>query len=148
MTGYRSGFVAGDPNFIAYLQKFRTNPGVVPQAFVNAAASAAWSEDLHVAERRAIIHEKKQLFLEFLDRHSVSILGREATLYLWVRCPPGWTADAWAERLLQAGIVVSPGGMFGSVTPGEEFIRLAMVPDLEKCRAAIAVWEQILQEWK
>ena len=52
MTGYRSGFVAGDPTLVHRLMTLRTNPGVVPTDFVNAAAVAAWSDDEHCEERR------------------------------------------------------------------------------------------------
>ncbi len=52
MTGYRSGFVAGDPAIMKRLRTLRTNPGVVPSDFVNSAAVAAWSDDQHAEERR------------------------------------------------------------------------------------------------
>ena len=38
MPGYRSGFVAGDPELIALLKRYRPNVGVAPQAFVQRAA--------------------------------------------------------------------------------------------------------------
>src|SRR5688572_10085562 len=42
MTGYRSGFVAGDPKLIAALARFRPAVGVATPEFVQAAATAAW----------------------------------------------------------------------------------------------------------
>ena len=45
MAGYRSGFVAGDPEVIAALKRFRPNTGTVPQAFVQRAAVAAWGDE-------------------------------------------------------------------------------------------------------
>ena len=53
MPGYRSGFVAGDPDLIAALKRYRPNVGVAPLEFVQRAAAAAWSDEAHVEEVRA-----------------------------------------------------------------------------------------------
>ena len=45
MTGYRSGFVAGDPKLIGEYLKHRSSFGVASPDFVQAAATAAWNED-------------------------------------------------------------------------------------------------------
>ena len=44
-------------------------------------------------------------------------------------------------RLLEHGIVVSPGESFGQA--GEGYFRLALVPSLDQINHAIAVWSQI-----
>jgi LL-diaminopimelate aminotransferase len=139
MTGYRSGFLAGDADIIRRLATLRTNPGVVPTDFVNAAAVAAWQDDAHVEDRRAVVHEKKVLFLDLFERLGFEVIGREATFYLWVKVPKG-DDEAYALRLLQAGIVVSPGRILGVNGGGEGYIRLAMVPSLADCKEAIAAW--------
>ena len=142
MTGYRSGFVAGDPELVKTFATLRTNPGIVPTDFVNAAAAAAWADDDHTEERRAVFRTKKALFLELFDRLNMTVIGREASLYLWGKVPGG-DDEAYAERLLDAGIVVSPGRIFGVDGAGVGYIRLAMVPTVDECRAAIALWTQL-----
>ncbi len=144
MTGYRSGFLCGDPTIIRQLAKLRGNPGLVPQDFVNAAAAVAWADDAHVEERRSIFAEKKQLFLDFFDEVGLRVLGRSATIYLWVQVPEGQSEVQWADRLLAKGIVVSPGPMFGVSGAGAGYVRLALVPSLPVCREAIAVWRTLL----
>ena len=142
MTGYRSGFVAGDPSLIARFSILRTNPGLVPSDFVNAAAVAAWSDDAHVAVRRDTFRKKKALFLKFFDSVDMDVVGREASLYLWVAVPGG-DDEAYATRLLDAGIVVSPGRIFGVAGAGHGYIRIAMVPSLEHCAIAIREWRKL-----
>ena len=142
MTGFRSGFVAGDPALVAQLSTLRTNPGLVPTDFVNAAAVAAWSDDDHTEVRRALFREKKALFLAFFDELNIRVIGREASLYLWAEVPGG-DDQAYATRLLDAGIVVSPGRIFGVDGAGRGYIRLAMVPTLEQCKAAIEAWRAL-----
>jgi len=143
MTGYRSGFLAGCPKVMDRLATLRTNPGLVPSDFVNAAAAAAWRDDAHVEQRRRLFSEKKRLFLDFFDSLNMEVLGREATLYLWVKVPGG-DDEAYALRLLEAGIVVSPGRILGVEGGGHGYIRLAMVPTLDECRAAIDAWRTVL----
>ena len=43
MPGYRSGFVAGDPEVIAALKRYRPNVGVAPPEFIQIGAAAAWA---------------------------------------------------------------------------------------------------------
>ena len=144
MTGYRSGFVAGDPNIIKEFVAFRANPGLVPQTFVNAAAQKAWGDDGHVQERRAIFSKKKDLFLEFFAEQNWEVIGKEASLYLWLKVPTEESGEDYALRLLEHGIVVSPGSMFATSSAGNNYIRLAMVPDEKSCRDAIEKWKEII----
>ena len=82
------------------------------------------------------------MFLAFFDEQNIEVLGREASLYLWVKVPGG-DDEAYATRLLDAGIVVSPGRIFGVAGAGHGYIRLAMVPTLEQCEAAIGAWRSL-----
>lgn len=145
MTGYRSGFVAGDPELIALYRKFRAFMGVAGAEFVQAAAVAAWSDDAHVAERAAVFKAKRDLVLPALRRLGYEVRASEGTFFLWLRVPPGGRdggdAHAHAARLLESGIIVSPGDAFGP--GGEGYVRVALVPPLETCRAALEVWERI-----
>ena len=134
MTGYRSGFMAGDARLIAALKRFRPNVGVATPDFVQAAAIAAWSDDAHSAGQRALYAAKRELMKTEFERRGWKIEASEATFYLWVKVPDGddW---AWGERLIKRGLVASPGSMFGP--EGKGYIRWALVPTLEKCREAL-----------
>lgn len=140
MTGYRSGYIAGDAGIIAALKKARPNFGVASQNFVQAAATVAWSDDAHVAERRAIFRAKRDRLSAFLTGAGYDVLGSEGAIYLWVRVPLP-DGDAFFTRLLEHGIVVSPGESFGA--GGEGYFRVALVPTLDQIDRAISVWETI-----
>jgi acetylornithine aminotransferase len=140
MTGYRSGFVAGDPDLVAVLRALRSHPGVGSPEFVAAAATAAWSDDAHAAERRAIFRAKRDRFARFFAEHGLEAGAADATLYLWVKVPAGHTSASYALRLLDEGIVVAPGTAFGA---GEGYVRVALVPTLEECDAAIEAWRRV-----
>jgi acetylornithine aminotransferase len=140
MTGYRSGFIAGDPDLVATLRRLRSHPGVASAEFVAPAAIAAWSEDAHAAERREIFRAKRDRFLRFFADQGLEADASEATLYLWVKVPAGETSGVYARRLLEEGIVVAPGTAFGA---GEGYVRVALVPTLAECEEAVRAWARV-----
>ncbi len=143
MTGYRSGFAAGDPTLIAALRRLRPSVGVTPQEFVQRASIAAWGDERHVEQNRARYAAKRPVFLDLFARHGIHVAASEATFYLWVAVPGGRPSLAWALELLErADVLVAPGSFFGS--QGEGYVRMAMVPTLEECRRAAAALEPVL----
>jgi len=141
MTGYRSGFVAGDPDLVAQVRRMRSHPGVASPDFVTAAAVAAWTDDAHPAARRRVFREKRDRLVRFFSEHGLEAAGSQATLYLWLRVPGGRSSAAYALRLLEVGIVVSPGNAFGAA--GEGYVRVSLVPTLEDIEEAIERWRTV-----
>jgi succinyldiaminopimelate transaminase len=142
LTGYRTGFVAGDPELIALIRKFRAMAGMAPAEFVQRAAVAAWEDEAHVHERRRVIGEKRAALRDALERAGFTLAGSEAGLFLWARVP-GDDADGVARRLLARGVVVVPGRYFGP--GGEAWIRVAPAPEAARCAEAA---ERIIDEAK
>jgi acetylornithine aminotransferase len=140
LTGYRTGFAAGDPDLVELVRRMRAHPGVASPDFVTAAAVAAWSDDAHAAERREVFRTKRELLLGFLRRHGLECQHSEATLYLWVRVPARHTSASYALALLEEGIVVSPGTAFGA---GEGYVRVSLVPTEAECRQAVERWARV-----
>lgn len=137
MTGYRSGFIAGDAALIKAYRGWRAAMGVGSPAFIESAATMAWRDDAHAEARRAIFAAKYRLLVKGLHQLGIATLPSSAGLYIWAQVPSG-SAEAYAQRCLDAGIVISPGGFFGD--GGEGWFRLALVPSLDDCRAALAAW--------
>jgi succinyldiaminopimelate transaminase len=132
MPGYRSGFVAGDPEVIAALKRYRPNVGVAPQEFVQHAAVAAWGDEAHVEDVRALYRAKREVLLPVLEAGGLRHAGGDATFFLWLDA--GERADALAAELLERGVVLAPGSFFGPA--GDGFLRLALVPTLAECERA------------
>ncbi len=142
MTGYRSGFVAGDRELIAALKDYRPTVGTAPQDFVQRASVVAWTDEEHVEQARERYRSKRELFLDLLARKSIRVAGSEAGLYIWARVPDGEAAEEFAERVLECGVVVSPGSYFGP--SGEGYFRISLVPTLEDYRRAVELLEPVL----
>jgi succinyldiaminopimelate transaminase len=146
MTGYRSAMIAGDAELIAALKKLRPSIGVASPSFVQAAATAAWSDDAHVEERNRIFAAKRALFERFFERAGLRWTLTNASLYLWVEVPEGYGGDdeTYALKLLEEGILMAPGSSFGP--GGKGYFRVALVPSLEECEEAIARWEDLVRK--
>lgn len=138
MTGFRSGFIAGDHRLITALKKMRPSVGVASQEFVQAAAEEAWSDDAHVEERRWIFAAKRDQALELCRELGLEPLAGASGLYVWIRTPAGHTSASYAEKLLEGGVVVTPGEAFGP--SGAGWFRIALVPLLADMDAALEAW--------
>jgi succinyldiaminopimelate transaminase len=142
MTGYRSGFVAGSPELIAALRQYRPTVGTAPQEFVQRASVVAWNDEEHVERTREIYRRKRELLLPALARKGIRVAGSEATMYLWLEVPAGESSEELAARLLEHGLIVSPGTFFGP--SGEGYWRLALVPAEAECERAAEILERVL----
>ena len=142
MTGYRSGFVASDPELIAALKQFRPFVGTAPQEFVQRASIVAWGDEDHVERTRDVYRRKREALLPALARKGVRVAGSTATMFLWLEVPGGESSEEFWSRLLQHGLIVSPGTFFGPA--GEGYWRLALFPTEEECRRAAEILEDVL----
>jgi len=137
MTGYRSGFVAAAPDVVSALKAFRPTVGTAPQEFVQRASVVAWGDEEHVERARATYRRKRELLLPALEAHGLRVAASRAGMYLWVEMP-----EELVPRLLERGIVVSPGRFFGP--SGAGYVRFALVPTEEECRQAALILEEVL----
>ncbi|MTD43193.1 aminotransferase class I/II-fold pyridoxal phosphate-dependent enzyme [Conexibacter sp. W3-3-2] len=136
MPGYRSGFAAGDARLVAALRRYRPNVGVAPQEFVQRAAVAAWGDEEHVVAVRALYRAKLAVLAPGLEAVGLRDAGGPATFFRWLALPQGVTGseDFATELLDETGLVVTPGAYFGPA--GEGYVRVALVPTLERCTEA------------
>jgi acetylornithine aminotransferase len=140
MTGYRSGFVCAPPAICDALRSFRPTVGTAPQEFVQRASIAAWTDDAHVADVRALYARKRETVLPVLEAGGLRLAGSAATFYLWLDV--GGPSEAFARRLLEHGIVCAPGSFFGAA--GEGYVRFALVPTQAECERAAAILREVL----
>jgi succinyldiaminopimelate transaminase len=125
LAGMRVGFFAGDADLVHYLIETRKHAGFMVPTPAQAAATAAYGDDEHVAQQRARYEERRTLVLERLESIGLRHVGGAMLFYLWLRDDAG--ADGWeiADRLAQIGLLVSPGDLYGEAGAG--YARLALV---------------------
>jgi succinyldiaminopimelate transaminase len=140
MTGYRSGFMCAPADIVTALRSFRPTVGTAPQEFVQHASVAAWSDDAHVQDVRALYARKRETLLPALEEKGLRLAGSTATFYLWLDV--GEPSEAFARRLLDHGIVCAPGSFFGAA--GDGYVRFALVPTQEQCERAAEILRRVL----
>jgi acetylornithine aminotransferase len=134
--------VAGSPELIAALRQYRPTVGTAPQEFVQRASIVAWNDEEHVERTREIYRRKREVLLPGLARKGIRVAGSEATMYLWLVVPAGENSEELAARLLEHGLIVSPGTFFGP--SGEGYWRLAVVPTEAECERAAEILDRVL----
>jgi succinyldiaminopimelate transaminase len=136
MAGVRAGFVAGDGVLVGYLGEVRKHAGMMVPSAVQAAAAVALGDDAHVREQQARYARRRAAMLPALESWGLVHDGGPSTFYLWLRSTDGGE-DGWAiaARLATAGMLVSPGDLYGAA--GEHHARLALSITDERLELAI-----------
>lgn len=141
VPGLRSGFVAGDAEILQKFWLYRTYQGCALPPPTQAASVAAWGDEAHVADNRRRYAEKFARVTPLIARH-LSTRRPEAGFYLWVDVSASGLDDCEFTRRLYAqyNVLVLPGSFLArtaaGVNPGQRFVRIALVADLDACLAA------------
>jgi N-succinyldiaminopimelate aminotransferase len=142
LPGLRSGFAAGDGDFLETLAEIRNLTAPQMPGVVQHASAAVWSDEQHVAVIRQAYRSKFDLCDELLTGKlgyrrppggfflwlDVSQLGGalNATVTLWKRC---------SVKVVPGAFLAQPGR--DGVNPGERYVRVALVHDPVTIREAM-----------
>ena len=134
VPGMRSGFVAGDAGLLEKFALYRTYHGCAMNPAIQAATIAAWNDEVHVAKNRRLYAEKFDQVIALLAP-VLPVAKPDAGFYLWVRTP--FADTAFAQQLYRDyNVSVLPGSFLAreahGINPGANFIRLALVANLEE----------------
>ena len=140
LPGLRSGFCAGGPKSIARVRALRAFAGAPVAGPIQAVSVAAWSDDEHVAESRALYHQKYKIADDTLG-HIAGYDSPQAGFFLWLPVDNG---EAAAVKLWQeTGVRTLPGAYLsqdaGGSNPGEKFIRVAMVAPTQEMQRGLTL---------
>jgi len=147
LPGLRSGFVAGDKGLIQQFLLYRTYHGCAMPLHTQHASIAAWEDEDHVRQNRALYREKFNAVLAILSEH-IDVKQPDAGFYLWPKTPIADTE--FAQRLYaEHNVTVLPGSYLardtGTVNPGEQRVRMALVAPLAECIDAAERIKSLLQ---
>jgi N-succinyldiaminopimelate aminotransferase len=146
VPGMRSGFVAGDAAIMKAFLLYRTYHGSAMGLAIQAASVAAWNDEAHVVENRALYRAKFEAVTPLLAQ-VLGVALPDAGFYLWADVTPTGLDDVtFAQRLLaDAAVTVLPGSLLARASPtsgdrpdnpGHNRIRLALVADEAECLEA------------
>jgi aspartate/methionine/tyrosine aminotransferase len=142
VPGLRSGFMVGPAELIAKLRGFRNLAAPQMPVPVMAASVAAWDDDAHVEENRALYRRRFDI-AERLLGNTIGFRRPPGGFYLWLDVGDG---AALAKNLWQSsGIRIMPGAFMGlpadpvepTSNPGHPYVRIALVHDLLTIQTAL-----------
>ena len=150
LPGLRSGFVAGDPQWIAHFRRYRTYHGCAMPLHHQIASEWAWGDEEHVLANRARYRQKFEAVAPIL---SAVLLTPEpdAGFYLWPQTPVD--DEHFAQTIYErAGVSLLPGSYLARETatgnPGAKRVRIALVAELSQCvEAAQRIADCLRQGW-
>ena len=151
VPGLRSGFVAGDAALIKAFLLYRTYHGSAMGPAVQAASIAAWNDEAHVEENRALYRSKFAAVTPLLAQ-VMDVALPDAGFYLWAQVPErlGLNDAEFAQALLaQYNVTVLPGSYLareaGGINPGAQRVRMALVAETAECVEAAQRIVQFIQ---
>ena len=152
VPGMRSGFVAGDVDIIKSFLLYRTYHGSAMSGAVGAASIAAWGDETHVVDNRALYRSKFATVTPMLES-VLDVRLPDAAFYLWAGLPADWNGDdeGFARTLYgQYNVTVLPGSYLArdsqGINPGRGRIRMALVADTAECVEAAGRIVQFVQK--
>jgi aspartate/methionine/tyrosine aminotransferase len=142
LPGLRSGFVAGDPDFIATFGRFRNVACPQVPLPVQHVSAKAWADERHVEEGRALYRRNFAIADEVLGGR-YGYRRPEGSFFLWLNMAVFGGGEAAAKTLWKGcGVKVLPGTYLAQVepdgvNPGTDYVRIALVHDAETTREAL-----------
>lgn len=137
MTGWRVGFAIGGAPLIAALAQVKANTDSGIFTAIQFAAKTALDEyDTLTPPIRALYKERRDAFVSAMKSIGWEVPTPEATFYVWIPCPKGYTSTELCARILdEADVVTTPGLGFGRTADG--YIRAALTVDTPRLLRAV-----------
>jgi LL-diaminopimelate aminotransferase len=143
MTGWRIGFAVGNADVIAGLRKVKSNLDSGAFQAVQEAGIAAMKGPLDTVEvLKSLYSERRDALVDGLRNIGWSVDKPKATFYVWAPVPDGSSSLQFSMRLLDAGIVATPGIGFGD--HGEGYIRFALTVPVSTIEEAVTRLQEVL----
>ncbi len=142
LPGLRSGFVAGDPEFLGAFFRFRNVACPQVPLPVQHVSAAAWADERHVEEGRALYRRNFDLADEILGNR-YGYRRPAGAFFLWLDLAAYGGGEAAATTLWKGcGVKVLPGAYLARAepdgdNPGKDYVRVALVHDADRTREAL-----------
>ena len=149
LAGLRSGFICASEEIIKKLSLYRTYHGVTLSLPTQMASTWAWNDNNHVEENRIEYDKRYEAAISCLDS-SENIMRPEGGFYIWLKLPCD-DKDFAVSLYAKQGVLALPGSYLGKEiekhNPGEGFLRLAVVHDIETVIKAFSAVNKTLLDF-
>lgn len=148
MTGWRVGWLAGDPSFIDGVNTIHESTSSCASSISQRAALAALTgPEAPVKEMRDTFARRRDFVVDRIESiDGLSAPRPQGAFYAFLSIDVPGTATEIATRLLQEfGVVLAPGDGFG--TAGEGHLRLSFANSTEQLEAGFDRLETAIETW-
>jgi len=139
MTGWRCAAVVGNADALQSYWRLKTNvdSGLFEAVQLAAVAALSPEADAEVASMNELYRRRRDLVCEALRAIGVEVQPPHGTIYVWAPVPSGFSSSqAYCEHVLErAGVVISPGAIYGPA--GEGWFRISLTTPDDRLLAAI-----------
>jgi len=137
MTGWRCAAILGNAEAVNSYWRLKTNiDSGLYEAVQLAGVAALQGPRAPLEQMNAVYARRRDLVVEALGALGVAVKPPQGTIYVWAPVPGGHTSTSFAELVLeQAGVVVSPGSMYGP--SGEGFFRISLTTPDDRIAEAV-----------
>ncbi|MDY6851844.1 MAG: LL-diaminopimelate aminotransferase [Thermodesulfobacteriota bacterium] len=138
MTGWRIGWAAGRAEIVEGLGRIKSNiDSGAFQAVQSAGIEALEGDQSCLAEMRDLYTRRRDTLVPGLREAGLEVTLPQASFYLWVQTPKGYSSTDFTAKLLEeTGIVCTPGNGFGP--SGEGFVRFALTKEVDRLQEAVS----------
>ena len=147
MTGFRVGYLLGDPAFIEAVTRIKAAVSGPTPLFSQLAAQAALEgpQDF-INELQGIFTKRRKTMLEGLDRLRIPYGRHGGGFFIWADVSRfELDAETWCFRLLkEARVLMFPGTAFGK--KWNHFVRISMLQPEEILRKSLVRIEKFVEE--
>ena len=132
MTGWRCAVLVGNADALQTYWRLKTNidSGLFDAVQLAGIAALSPEADFEVASMVELYRRRRDIVCDALRKIGVDVRPPHATIYVWAPVPDGYESSAaYAEHVLeQAGVVITPGAVYGPA--GEGWFRISLTtPD-------------------
>jgi len=139
MTGWRCAVVVGNAQAIETYWRCKTNidSGMFDAVQLAGVAALSPDADVEVEAMSELYRRRRDLVCEALREIGVDVKPPHSTIYVWAPVPAGFdSSEAYCAHVLeQAGVVLSPGAIYGPA--GEGWFRISLTTPDERLLEAV-----------
>ncbi len=139
MTGWRCAVAVGNAEALETYWRLKTNvdSGLFEAIQLAGVAALSPEADAEVASMNTLYKRRRDQVCHALQEIGVKVEPPKSTIYVWAPVPAGYDSSAaYCEHVLeQAGVVLSPGAIYGPA--GEGWFRISLTTPDERLLEAV-----------
>lgn len=137
MTGWRIGYIVGNPQVIKKLMIIKTNFDSGQFGALQAAGIKALRHgDKTIEELNKLYDYRRGIVTDMLKKIGIEPYNSKGAFFVWFKVPKGYKSDEFSSYVLEkTGVIITPGNTFGEL--GEGYCRISLTVSTNRLEDAM-----------